>query len=44
MKQRILSFFSGFADSFLACFSTAAFAADTPEAALGEVNIYNGRT
>lgn len=26
----------------MAWFSTAAFAADTPEAALGEVNIYNG--
>ena len=41
MKQRILSFFLALLTLF-GLFSTAAFAADTPEAALGEVNIYNG--
>ena len=38
MKQRILSFFLALLTLF-GLFSTAAFAADTPEAALGEVNI-----
>lgn len=41
MKQKILSFFLAFLTLF-SLFSTAAFAADTPEEAMGEVNIYNG--
>ena len=41
MKRRILSFFLALL-TLLSLFPTAAFAADTPEAALGEVNIYNG--
>ena len=41
MKRRLLSLFLTFLTMF-SILPTAAFAADTPEAALGEVDIYNG--
>ena len=41
MKRRLLSLFLAFVTVF-SILPTAAFAADTPEAALGEVDIYNG--
>ena len=41
MKRRLLSLFLAFVTAF-SILPTAAFAADTPEAALGEVDIYNG--